>query len=63
MIIRILKKNTKEFFKSYPNIFNSNLKEFFKDIASKEKEKIDYNLLSRLISTPSKKTFSFFSKI
>ena len=38
------------------------MKEFFKDIASEEKENIDYNLLSRQISTPSRNTFSFLQK-
>ena len=57
-----LKNNTDEFFLGYSSIFDSNLKKFFKDIASEEKENIDYNLLSRQISTPSKKTFSFLQK-
>ena len=42
-----LVNNTQEFFRNYPDIFDSDLREFFKDIASKEKEKIDYNLLSK----------------
>ena len=54
-----LKNNIGYFFLGYPNVFDSNLKEFFKDIASEEEENIDYNLLSRQILTPSKKTFSF----
>ena len=38
------------------------MNEFFKDIASEEKENIDYKLLSRRILTPSKKSFSFLQK-
>ena len=35
------------------------MEEFFKDVASEEKETIDYKLLSRQITTLSKKTSSF----
>ena len=38
------------------------MKEFFKDIASEEDWSINYKLLSRQISTPSRKTFSFWQK-
>ena len=38
------------------------MKKVFKDIASEEEENIDYKLLSRQISTPSRKTFSFLQK-
>ena len=38
------------------------MKEFFKDIASEEKENIDCNLLSRQILTPSRKTYSLLQK-
>ena len=51
-----LKNNTDELFLSYSSIFNSDLKEFFKDIASEEEKYIDYKLLLKQISTPSKKT-------
>ena len=54
-----LKNNIDELFLGYPDIFDSDLKEFFKDIASEEEENIDYELLSKQISTPSRKTFSF----
>ena len=40
-----LKNNIEECFLGYPDIFDSDLKEFFKDIASEEKENIDYKLL------------------
>ena len=43
------KKNLDEFFLGYPDLFDSDLNEFFKDIASEEKENIDYKLLSRQI--------------
>ena len=51
-----LKNNTDELFLSCSSIFNSDLKEFFKDIASEEEKYIDYKLLLKQISTPSKKT-------
>ena len=54
-----LKSNLEE---SFLVITDSVLKEFFKDIASEEKESIDYKLLSRRIWTPSRKTFSFLQK-
>ena len=40
-----LKNNLNKFFNGYPNIFDSDLKEFFKDIASEEGKNIDYKLL------------------
>ena len=46
------------FFESFPNIFDSDLKEFFDYIASEE-ENIDYNLFSRQILISSEKFFSF----
>ena len=48
---------------AYPDIFNSGLEKFFEDIASQEKENTNYKLLSREITTPSKKTFSFLQKV
>ena len=57
-----LKDNTKEFFLGYPHTFDSGLKIFFKDIASKEKENIYYKLHSRQISTSSRKAFRFLQK-
>ena len=41
-----LKNNIEEFFFGYPDIFDSDLEEFFKDITSEEEENIDYKLLS-----------------
>ena len=41
------------------NIFDSDLKKFFNYIASKEKENIDYNLLSKETLTPSGNTINF----
>ena len=38
------------------------MKEFFKDIASEEKENTDYKSLSRQILPSSRKTFSFLQK-
>ena len=46
-----LKNNTEEFFLVHPDIFDSDLKEFFKVIASEEKENIDNKLLLRQTST------------
>ena len=57
-----LKNNIEEFFPGQPDIFDSDLKEFVKDIAAEEKENIDYKLLSREILTPSRKTFSFLQR-
>ena len=57
-----LKDNTEEFFLGYPDIFHLDLKEFFKDIASKEKENIHYMLLSRQILTPSRSTIDFLEE-
>ena len=53
-----LKDDLEVFFLGYPDIFDSDFK-FFKNIASQEKQSIDYKLLSREITTPSKNTFSF----
>ena len=50
------------FFLGYPDIFYLDQKGFFKDIASEEKENIDYKLLLRQILTPSKESFSFLQK-
>ena len=38
------------------------MKKFFENIASQEKENIDYMLLLRKITTPTKKTFSFLQE-
>ena len=54
-----LKNNIKEFFLGYWDIFDSDLKEFFKYNASEEKKNIDYMLLSKEILTPSRNTISF----
>ena len=54
-----LKNNIEYFCLGYPNISDSDLKGFFKDIVSEEEENIDSNLFSRQILTPSKKTFIF----
>ena len=58
-LLNIKKNNIEEFFLGYPDIFDSDLKEFVKDIAAEEKENIDYKSLSREILTPSRKTFNF----
>ena len=42
-----LKGKVNEFNKLCPEIFNSDLKEFFKNIASEAEKYIDYNLLSK----------------
>ena len=57
-----LKDDLEVFFFGYPDIFDSDLKNFFENIASQEKENIDCKLRSREITTPSKKTFSFLQK-
>ena len=57
-----LKSNTEVFFDSFPNIFYSDLKEFFNYIASEEKKNIDYEVLSRQVLIPSKNIFSFLHK-
>ena len=57
-----LKDDLEVFFLGYPDIFDSDLKKFFENIASEEKKNIDYKLLSREITTPSKKNFSFLQK-
>ena len=56
-----LKNNTDEFFLGYPDVFDSDLKEFFNYIASEE-QNIDYKLLSRKFFLSSKKSFSFLYK-
>ena len=53
------KDDLEMFFFGYPGIFDPDLKKFFENIASQEKENIDYKLLSRQISASSKDTFSF----
>ena len=54
LFFEYLEDNTKMFLgSSFPNTFDLDLKKFFKDIASEEKENIDYNLLSRQILIPS----------
>ena len=54
LFFEYLEDNTKMFLgSSFPNNFNLDLKKIFKDIASEEKEDIDYNLLSRQILIPS----------
>ena len=50
------------FFLGYPDTFDSDLKKFFENIASQKKQNIDYKLLSREITTPSKNAFSFLQK-
>ena len=57
-----LKDDLEVFFLGHPDIFDSDLKKLFENIASQEKENIDYKLLSREITTPSKNTFSFLQK-
>ena len=57
-----LKDKINELFKNYPNIFDSDLKNFFKDIASEEDKNINYNLLLKEIFLSSKDTFSFFDR-
>ena len=56
-----LKDDLEVFFLGYPDIFDSDLKEFFENLSS-ERKKNDYKLLSREITTPSRKTFSFLQK-
>ena len=57
-----LKNNTEEFFLGYPDIFDSDLKEFFNYILSEEEKNIDYKLLSKQILIPSKNIFTFSHK-
>ena len=57
-----LKDDLKDVFLGYPDIFDSDLKSFFENIASQGKENINYKLLSREIRKSSKKTFSFLQK-
>ena len=59
---KYLKNNTEVFFDSFPNIFDSDLPEFFNYIASEEKKNIDYKLLSTQIFLPSGKSFNFLYK-
>ena len=42
-----LKSRINKFFENYPSIFDSGLKNFFKNIASEEEQNINYNLLSK----------------
>ena len=58
-----LKDDLEVFFLGYPDIFGADLKKFSENIVSQEKENIDYKLLSRKITTPSKNTFSFLQKL
>ena len=58
---KYLKNSTKEFFRSYPDIFDSDSKEFFKNIAA-EKENIDYKLLLKQILPLSGKTSTFLQE-
>ena len=57
-----LKDDLEDFFVVHPDIFDSDLKKFFENITSHEKENNYYKLLSREITTLSKKTFSFLQK-
>ena len=57
-----LKSRINKFFENYPSIFDSGLKNFFKNIASEEEKNINYNLLSKEISLSPKNAFSFFSR-
>ena len=56
------KDDLEVFFLRYPDIFDSDLKYFFENIASQEKQNIDYKLLSGQITAPSKNAFSFLQK-
>ena len=58
-----LKDDLEVLFLGYPDIFGADLKNFSENIVSQEKENIDYKLLSRKITTPSKNTFSFLQKL
>ena len=58
-----LKDDLEVFFLGYPHIFGADLKKFSENIVSQEKENIDYKLLSRKITTPSKNAFSFLQKL
>ena len=57
-----LKDDLEVFFLVCPDIFDPDLKKVFENIVPEEKTKIDYKLLSREITTLSKKTFSFLQK-
>ena len=65
-----LKDETQTFYlKSFRKLFSwlsryflFKFEKVFENIASQEKENIDYKQLSREITTPSKKTFSFLQK-
>ena len=50
------------FFNGYPNIFDSDWKQFFNHTVSEEKKYIDYDLLSNEILTPSGNTINFLKK-
>ena len=57
-----LKDMINKLFKDYSKIFDSDLKNFFKDIAFEEEKNINYNLLSKEIYLSSGNVFSFFGK-
>ena len=57
-----LEDNSDEFFNGYPNIFDSDLKQFFNHTMSEEKLYIDYDLLSNEILIPSGNAINFFKK-
>ena len=62
LLYHYLKDKVNKLFKDYSNIFDSDLKFFFKDIASEEEKKINYNLLSKEISLSLKNNFRFFDR-
>ena len=62
LLYHYLKDKVNKLFKDYSNIFDSDLKIFFKDIASEEEKKINYNLLSKEISLSLKNNFRFFER-
>ena len=55
-------KSFKKLFSWLSRYFLFKFEKVFENIASQEKENIDYKQLSREITTPSKKTFSFLQK-
>ena len=57
-----LKDNKEDFFGGYPNIFDSDLKNFFDYIAFKKEKYIGYNLLSEEILLSSGDVLNFFNK-
>ena len=59
LLLNIQKTTQNWFFLGYPDIFDSDLKEFFNYIASEEEKNIDYKLLSRQILVSPKNIFSF----